>query len=131
MGRKQLAFLATVAGIAGVVGVFLPWVTFMGSSANGTEEELNGVWVLILGGVGTLLAFRAYSGKPQAVNMGAKQALFGAVLLLGLAGILAATDFFRDDWGPASKGLGIWLSLLGCLGGAVAALMAANKPDAA
>jgi hypothetical protein len=159
--RKQLILAAVIGGAVTAVGTLFNWVTVSGGagwtgytqlgtlSVSGVDHG-KGIGVLLLGLVGGLAALLVHLGKAGTVvkQLNETQHLWVAVGALGLALLLVLTVFFSGAYEThevmgqkygASRGFGLWLSLLGSLGGAVAAFMTvkgtnpmgAPKPPAA
>jgi hypothetical protein len=151
MNHRQAVMVVAACGLLTLIGVLLPWVTVsvptlpasdLGdsefgrqmqaqlaaamskakTSANGTEGDFKGTFVLILGVVGGAAA-AATLARPGTVPLGSRQLLLVALGTFGLACLLTLTDFFRDFSG-GSKGIGIFLTLLATLGGAIVSLLA-------
>lgn len=123
-GRPAL-FWVTVAGAAlMVIGGFGPWATLLGlASVSGTHGD---GWFLIVGGVvaGGLLA--------RQITGGGRWPMIVVALLIGLAGAAIATSDLSDINSLAGDtllgdavdpGWGLYASLLGSLGLAVAAAL--------
>jgi hypothetical protein len=141
MDRKQLALIAAICGAVVFVGVLLPWVSVnmgqMGSAtANGTEGGFDGgVIILILGIVGAAAAALAWSGNTKMVPVAPQQQLLIGTGALAVAALLTVINFFKD-FGPsiqgmgASRGIGLYLTLLASLGGTAAMVMLLRKGGA-
>jgi hypothetical protein len=141
MGRKQLALVAAACGVIAAFGALLPWVTveFVVTQTASGVDSAKGVFVLLLGLLGGAAAAVVGLGKTgQLLKLDEVQHLYIAIAALGLAFLLAVTSFFGNQFAGVelqgerldfvSRGIGLWLSLLGSLGGGVAAFLATRKP---
>jgi len=166
MDRKQLAAIAAICGVVAAVAVLLPWYSVsmkmnlegmgdLGSrvpglagaasgqskSANGTEGDFNGTFVLILGLLGAAAAGLVAAKKTDLLPLDERQHLFAALALFALAVLLTLLDVFRDlpstsqSSGSmsieAGKAFGLYLTLLATVAGAAAAFLAIQKPATA
>jgi uncharacterized membrane protein YdjX (TVP38/TMEM64 family) len=139
MDRKQLVLVAAICGGVTALGALLPWYSiktpFVSTSASGIDSG-RGVVVLLLGIAGGLAALLVHLGKAgQVVKLNEAQHFYVTIGCLGVAALLAVITFFGDfekveamgqSMGP-SRGLGLWLSLLGSIGGAAAAFLVVRK----
>ena len=121
MSKQQTLMAATIASAAGAIGVFLPWVSLsigpISASANGFEAN-TGLLIFILAAVAAALAGLAWQGKSGMVPIPAKtQKMIGRICIV-LAALLTLGKFF-GDFGPASRGLGLYLTQFGTIAGAV------------
>ena len=152
MDRKQLATIVTVSGVVAFIAVLLPWysisVDFGGldaslgaaggsKTANGTEAEFNGVFVIILSLLGAAFALLVVLRKTDVLPLDERQHLFAALALFTLAAIVTLMDVFSDipsmpHGGGGMKvetgrSFGIYLTLIATVTGAAAAFLAVQK----
>lgn len=143
MDRKQLATVAVICGAVAFVAVLLPWYSVSAAglvnySANGTEVEFNGVFVILLSLLAGAAALLVVLGKTDLLPLDERQHLFAALGLFALAAIVTLIDAFRDlpsissGMGPmkseAGKSFGLYLTLIATAAGAAASLLATQKP---
>jgi len=143
MDRKQLATVAVICGAVAFVAVLLPWYSVSAAglvnySANGTEVEFNGVFVILLSLLAGAAALLVVLGKTDLLPLDERQHLFAALALFALAAIVTLIDAFRDlpsissEMGPmkseAGKSIGLYLTLIATAAGAAASLLATQKP---
>jgi hypothetical protein len=137
MNRKQLALVATVCGVVVFVGVLLPWVTVnagpLTMSENGMSKGFDlGIVILLLGIVGAAAAGLAWSDNTKALPLPAGQQILIGTIALALAAVLTFANFAKD-FGPtvqgmgASRGIGLYLTLLAAVGGTVAMALLLKK----
>lgn len=151
MDRKQLATVAVVCGVVAFVAVLMPWYSVSVSgmpgggaqsqSANGTEGDFSGTFVIILSLLAGAAALLVVLGKTDVVPLDERQHLFAALGLFALAALVTLTDVFRDlpsmseGMGgvkmEAGKGFGLYLTLIATLAGAAASFLAVQKPSMA
>ncbi len=129
MDKKKLTMFAAIGGLATAIGCFLPWVTAsfgpMSVSANGFDAN-TGTLTFILGLAAAIVAGLAWQGKSASIPLPAKTQMLIGAGCLALAAVLMLVKFF-DDYGPASRGLGLYLSTLGAVGGAVVMFLLLKK----
>lgn len=133
MDKKKLATIGAICAAAAIIGALLPWYSISmagrSMSVSGTGTGMNGTWVLILCALGGAAALVFMLGKADALPLDEKALLFVGALLCGIGAILTLADFLRD-FGPASRGIGIILSLAGSIAATVFCLLAAMKAKA-
>jgi hypothetical protein len=137
MDRKQLILIAAVCGGVILLGTLLPWVSTsaplgMSVTVAGTGTGL-GPWVLILGLLGGAAALLIHLGKVgQFVKLTELQHLYVAAGAFGLATLFLLIQFMQSYYQTqtvmgqsygSSRGIGLWIALLGALGGEAASLM--------
>jgi hypothetical protein len=160
MNAKQLAMVAAACGVLTLIGVLLPWATFGGDApridvprdagpagdfarsmaaaaqsafaaveVNGTGRGFNGTFVLILGLLGGAAAAAYAFAKPGTLPLNARQLLFVALGAFALGLLLTFVDLV-SEFGPMSRGIGIYLTFLATLAGAAAAFLTLRKTPA-
>ena len=141
MDRKQLATIAVICGAVAFVAVLLPWYSVStpmgGHSANGTEGEFNGVFVIVLSLLAGVAALLVVLGRTDLLPLDERQHVFASLVLFALAAVVTLLDVF-SDLPSASSGMGIemgksfgmYLTLLATLGGTVVTFLAVMKPPA-
>jgi hypothetical protein len=138
MNPRQLPLAAAICGAAAVVAVLLPWISvtlppeaaafgFSIPTINGTDGDFKGTWVLILALLAGFHSVLVWKGKHQQVlpflKLDSRQHMFLAAGLFALALVLTLTDFLRDFGAGASRGIGLWLTLLATGAGVAAAYL--------
>ncbi len=144
MDRKQLATIAVGCAAVVIVGcLFLKWPSIdfqkdMPDKAKDAvyeqfDDHVNNVAPLLLSIVAGACALLVMLGMTALVPLDGRQLLFIACGLFGLAALLALIGPMDLDWIPeknrkeVSKGLGIWVTILGAAGGAAACFLATTK----
>jgi hypothetical protein len=125
MDKQKLTMFAGIGGAVAAVGVILPWASisvgpFGSSSVSGFQVDLG--WLVFIGGVAGVATFGLDAlGKGSVIPLAAKQKVLIGLIGLCLASVIVLIRFF--DIPGAMRGFGLWLSLLGSLGGAVCAFL--------
>ena len=111
-----------------------------GESANGTEGEFNGVFVIVLSLLAGAAALLVVLGRTDLLPLDERQHLFASLALFALATVVTAIDVSRDlpsvssGMGgmtmKAGKSFGIYLTLLATLAGTAVCSVAVRKPPA-
>ena len=119
----------------------MPGIGSHSESANGTEGDFNGMFVIILSLLAGAAALLVVLGKTDILPLDERQHLFASLGLFALAVIVTLTDVFRDlpsksgGMGDmqveAGKGFGLYLTLIATAAGAAAAFLAVQKPSMA
>ncbi|MDJ0975202.1 MAG: hypothetical protein QNJ98_12130 [Planctomycetota bacterium] len=151
MDRKQLSLIAAICGGVVVIGMFLPvlnagtsgmpdipGVDFASKSKSVNGFDKGGALILafILAAAACAAAVMVFLDKTDAVPFDGRQLLFLAVGAFGLAAVLAVITMLDGDYqtrtiGPvtvgATRGIGLYLMLLGAIGGAAASFLATKQ----
>ena len=139
MDRKQLAMIAMGCFVLMFVGTLLDWPSFEGSdkvkdNLNGFGENVNGVAPFILGLLAAAGAALVVFGMTGLVPLDGRQLLFVSCALYALAALLAffspwdLPDYVQERLKDSlSRGIGVWLTTLGAIGGAAACYLATTK----
>ena len=132
--RKQLILGAAICGGVTALGCLLPWVThegMMGAGPNFSGLNTSYGWIVFLAGiVAGAAALLVHLGKVgQLVKLTEIQHVYVAVGCFALACLVCLMQMSSSVYQTASvagytigasRGLGLWLSLLGAIGGEVA-----------
>jgi drug/metabolite transporter (DMT)-like permease len=144
MDRKQLATIAVGCAAVAIIGcLFLTWPSIdfqkdMPDKAKDAvykqfDDKVNNVGPLLLSIAAGACALLVMLGMTALVPLDARQLLFIGCALFGIAALLTLIAPLDLDWIPesnrkdVSKGLGVWLTLLACAGGAAASFLATTK----
>ena len=136
--RKQLILGAAICGGVTALGCLLPWVThegMMGAGPNFSGLNTSYGWIVFLAGiVAGAAALLMHLGKVgRFVKITEIQHVYVAVGCFALASLVCLIQLSSSVYQTASvagytigagRGLGLWLSLLGAIGGEVASLLA-------
>ena len=144
LDQKKLCQVAAICGGLVFIGCLLPWITVSlpaealaaaervgmaipQTSFNATSGNFTaGVLVLILGLVGGAAAALTGFGFVKAVPLPQKTQWLIAAGCFAVSALFVVINFLKD-FGGASRGLGLWLSLLASLGGTAAMFLLLKK----
>jgi len=143
MDQKKLCQIAAICGIVVFVGCLMPWASIsvppqaaaaakaMGVDLDSSISGTNGHWtagvlVLILGIVGGAAAALTGFGFVKAIPLPQKTQWIIAAGCLALAALFVVINFLKD-FGPMSRGFGLWLSLLASIAGTVCMVLVLKK----
>ena len=138
LARKQLILGAAICGGVTALGCLLPWVThegMMGAGPNFSGLSTSYGWIVFLAGiVAGAAALLVHLGKVgQLVKLTEVQHVYVAVGCFALACLVCLMQMSSSVYQTASvagytigasRGLGLWLSLLGAIGGEAASFLA-------
>lgn len=126
--NKKMSLAVVVCAAASILGAFLPWasVSFGGisSSASGFDGG-DGKIIVLLAAAAGVIAFMWMQGKLAKSGL-----LLGAMIAMAICALISVKDFFDIGDAPGagavsvSRGIGIYLCLLGTLAGTAAAFFA-------
>jgi hypothetical protein len=136
--RKQLILGAAICGGLTALGCLLPWVThegFMGAGPNFSGLNTTYGWIVFLAAiVAGAAALLLHLGKVgQFVKITEIQHVYVAIGCFGLASLICLVQMTSSVYQTASvagytigagRGLGLWISLLGAIGGEAASFLA-------
>lgn len=112
--EKKRMWIVVIAAI-GIIGSFMPWASVFGMNLSGTED---GGWItIVLFATGGAIALTR-GNRSEPIDKSLMPAIWGSA---GVALIVALLKIFRD-FGPADRGIGLWLVLLAAIAQLVVAL---------
>lgn len=114
--RTPATTMLLASAVLLILGYFLPWASAGGFSANGGDISL-GFMFLLAGGYLGFIGWRKMQRQPITGPL-----MIGVWVAAVIAGLLALLKMFSSDWQLVSRGIGVYVTLVGGILAVIAAV---------